>query len=222
MAIGWIRQKDGYEFRWESWKAVFRDATGYGFGPTNSSADVLRLRPTSLRFRVEHRADEQVVPIVGSPLIQPPFLITPYEVSSDAGFSLTSFARADSAGLDVDFRLTTTATLEHVALETEWEWSGASQERLPGPADSTGASTRSLRLDRFTFENGEHCAIISDPGEFGRTSIVENRLVVELFGEPLEKGVLLVGRFAIRDGRTRNEDLHATLARWRERPTSSL
>jgi hypothetical protein len=179
-------------------------------------------------FAEEAGRQESIAPRCKPGYIQNPYLVAPQLVDSAPGLHLTAFIRASDEGLDADFRLTTVSELKRAALECNCAWpSGICEPRpdllagLDHPKTSQG-----IALARLQLSDSDAVWMYWDVGEHGMWRVREEaggvqRLQCNLFEQPLEKGVILVGRFALR--RLSNESaVRENLLRWLDRPTASL
>jgi hypothetical protein len=171
-----------------------------------------------LQWKVEGTGDAgTTTPIPDVAYIQLPYVVAPFVVNSPVGLRLTAFFRATDAGIDADFRLATIETLDNVSLDVQAEWSQGSfrsagidlNTRFPGV--SAGVLTR----------NEGSAALLVDVGEHGEFSPNNEGAELKLFHQSLEKGVILVGRFALRPF-TSDAQLQRDVDEWLQHPSASL
>jgi hypothetical protein len=148
--------------------------------------------------------------------LQLPYVVAPFAINTPAGIRLTAFFRANEDGVDVDFRLATVATLANVSLELAAEWP-AFQTKLgwPNARLFPGVSAGVVEYGRGS------AVLLVDVGEHGVFSQTPKGATLKLFNQELEKGVILVGRFAIRpfvDESRMKRDLED----WLDHPSASL
>jgi hypothetical protein len=172
--------------------------------------------------------ERSVHPSGGSLLVQEPYVIAAQEIASDVGLRLIIGVMADEGGIMLDARIETIAPLERVSLSMSLHVTGAGEGMIE-PASSRWP-VESLVVDRteagwMKLRSGENisAAMISDLGEggFGVGQRNGRRWELTFFEQPLEKGVILVGRWGLvpRLGDQSIEDLREVSARWLARPT---
>ena len=172
--------------------------------------------------------ERAVHPVGGSLLVQEPSVIAGQEVASDVGLRLVIGVMADEVGIMLDARLETIAPLDRVSLSMSVHVMGdgmgtiePESSRWPGKSlviDRTEA--RWMKVRRGGNLSG---AMISDLGEGGFAVGQRDgkRWELTFFEQPLEKGVILVGRWGLvpRLGDQPEKELREVSARWLARPT---
>jgi hypothetical protein len=182
----------------------------------------------SLDFEEENGRQGSINPLCKASYIQNPYLIAPQFVEGEPGLHVTAFIRASSDGLDADFRLTTISNLKRAALECDCNWaSGLFEPRLDILADlDHPKASPGVVVARLNIPAADPVWMYLDVGEHGGWKVHEEDIGTEflqcdLFKQPLEKGVILVGRFALR--RLANEAaVRENLLQWLDKPTASL
>jgi hypothetical protein len=172
--------------------------------------------------------ERAVRPTGGSLLVQEPYAIAPQEVASEVGLRLVIGVMVDDDGIMLDARLETIASLDRVSLSMSVHVTGNGTGMIE-PASSRWPG-KSLVIDRtearwmkIGSEGNLSAAMISDLGEggFGVGQRDGSRWELTFFEQPLEKGVILVGRWGLvpRLGDRTEEELREVSARWLARPT---
>lgn len=171
-----------------------------------------------LHWKVEGTSDDgTTAPVPDVAYIQQPYVVAPFVVNSPVGLRLTAFFRATDAGIDADFRLATIETLDDVSLEVQAVWPQGSF-RTAGIDLSTRFPGVSAGV--LTSKEGP-AALLVDVGEHGSFSQNNQGATLGLFHQSLEKGVILVGRFALRPF-TSDAQLQRDLDEWLQHPSASL
>jgi hypothetical protein len=155
-------------------------------------------------------------PIADVAYLQLPYVVAPFALNTPAGLRLTAFFRATEDGVDLDFRLATVETLANVSLDLAADWPAF---RSPGewsnPRLFPGVAAGIVDL------GGRSAGLLIDVGEHGVFSPTPNGATLRLFNQGLEKGVILVGRVAIRPF-VDEERLRRDLEAWLDHPSASL
>ena len=213
---------------WTSVGGAFRFAAGRLEGTLEDTDDGKSLQIVldkmrigaieDLKWRVEGtEAVGATAPTRDIPYIQQPYVVAPFIVNSPVGLRLTAFLRATDAGIDVDFRLATVETLSDVSLDLRAEWPVGSfwTAGIDLHSSFPGVSAGVLRL------HDRSVSLMGDVGEQGTFTPNKEGATLRLFNQSLEKGVILVGRFALRPF-TDDAQLQRELDDWLQHPSASL
>ena len=214
---------------WTAAERAFRFAAGRFEGTLERTDDGKSLRIVLGGIRIGTLGDLQwtledggakgaTVPVPDVAYIQQPYAVAPFVVNSEVGLRLTAFFRATDDGIDADFRLATVETLASVSLDVVCEWpnngyravaESGNRRRFPG----VSAGVVDYGHGKATF--------LTDVGEHGEFKASSNGGALKLFNQSLEKGVILVGRFALRPS-TDPAQIQRDLDAWLDHPTASL
>jgi len=152
-----------------------------------------------LSFRPHHASTNEAVPIPSSFFVQEPFLVVPQAIASDVGLRMVVQFLAEESSITMDVRLETIAPLDNVSLTLDLSWGGV-ELTLP-PTRSDHSSTRFSRKEAAWFDVSKsgQClgGVVTDLGEGGFVERQGDSWRLVMFDQPLEKGVILVGRFGI-------------------------
>lgn len=188
---------------------------------TLSSAQSVQLDLEGIAYAPEHgqRTATPFIPIEF--LVQQPNLVIVNQIASTVGLRMVIQILAETHGLAVDVRMETVAALDEVELFGTLLLNGMSLDppRFLGDEPGRGPCGYGLRLG----DRPVSAAVLFDHGEGGcrpRRTPVADALAVSWFGQPLEKGVILVGRFAIiAEAGLQASMLRETYRHWLDRPT---
>jgi hypothetical protein len=212
---------------WTTAERAFRFTAGAIGGTLERAEDAKSLRIVmgglrigtlgDLDWTLENDAAQGTTqPIPDVAYLQLPYVVAPFALNTPAGLRLTAFFRATEEGLDADFRLATVETLANVSLELAAEWPAfRSQREWSNPRLFPGVTAGIVEI------GGGSAVLLIDVGEHGVFSLTPKGATLKLFNQALEKGVILVGRFAIRpfvDEQRMKRDLDA----WLDHPSASL
>jgi len=152
--------------------------------------------------------------------IQQPYVVAPFVLKTPSEFRLTGFFRANDDGVDVDFRLATVAPVTNVSLELKAQWPAGAYRSLPELTKSRRYPCPGVAAGVVEFGDGQ-AALFTDVGEHGEFKPGANGATLRLFNQSLEKGVILVGRFALRPS-TEPARIKQDLNDWLDHPSASL
>jgi hypothetical protein len=177
----------------------------------------------ALSWRMESDgATGSVHPTPDVAYIQQPYVVAPFSLETPPEFRLTGFFRAVDEGVDVDFRLATVWPVAQVTLDLHAEWPAGAYRPLPEltapanrPYPCPGVAAGVMNLP------GTSAAFFTDVGEHGEFVPAATGATLRLFNQSLEKGVILVGRFALRPS-TDSDSMNRDLALWLDHPSASL
>lgn len=147
-------------------------------------------------------------------------MVAPYGVKSSSGFRLTGFFRATDDGVDADFRLATAIPVTNVSLELYAEWSKGNYQPLPELAKNRRYPCPGAEAGIVDFGGGK-AALFTDVGEHGVFTPTNAGATLRLFNQSLEKGVILVGRFAFRQA-VDSDRIKRDFDDWLDHPSASL
>jgi hypothetical protein len=175
----------------------------------------------SLSWRMESDDSQgSTDPVPELAYIQQPYVVAPFSLATPSEFRVTGFFRATDEGVDVDFRLATVLPVTNVSLELFAEWNKGAYRPLPELAKSRPYPCPGLEAGLLDFGGGM-AALFTDVGEHGVFELTSSGARLRLFNQSLEKGVILVGRFALRpfgDQRRVLRDFND----WLDHPSASL
>jgi len=177
-----------------------------------------------LHWKMETGCEGSTDPAPDVAYLQLPYVVAPFLVNTPAGIRLTAFFRATDLGVDVDFRLATTEPLENVSLDlaVEWPEGGHRPFKSHNAIGPTFFNRRFPGVSAATliYDDNAGATLFIAVGEHGEFNWNSTGATLRLFNQPLEKGVILVGRLALRsaDAATINRDL----ADWLDHPSASL
>ncbi|HVJ80272.1 MAG TPA: hypothetical protein VNC50_04305 [Planctomycetia bacterium] len=231
MTEGWVHWMGGCFYMKRSGVASVMPSEAAGGPPRfialhRPAADRLvgwSLRPGALAFAPLEGAEQTAPLTAATPYLQEPYVVAPFAPTVDAyeGPRLTGFFRADEAGFDLDFRVTTRDELRAVALAGTLECHAPIEQEdlgrlLRGKANpSRGISVWKLPEGAWLFlDVGEH-------GEADGRAAPSGSLSLSFFRQSLERGVILVGRSALRTPADR-EALAVAVTDWLDKPQASL
>lgn len=179
----------------------------------------VRLELGSVRFRDSQGRDWNIPLLASGPYIQEPTLVVPLRLESSAGLEAAARYRGEADGVRIEFRVMTLRPVENLVLEVRCRW----ETEVRFPLDEGGPSERRDH-DRWAValappapgELASTC-LLADVGERGGLEVRGSELRYECFGEPLEKGVILVGRFGLVSwpAGLSNENLRERYRGWR-------
>lgn len=160
-----------------------------------------------LSFLPHDLTSNEAFPTPSTFLVQEPYLVVPHAIASDVGLRMVVQFLAEPSAITMDVRLETIAPLDHVSLALDLSWEGV--DLSPQSKHAGTSSDRFSRKEASWFDafKGGECigGVVSDLGEGGYVEREANSWRLVMFNQPLEKGVILVGRFGI-IGRGSNED----------------
>ena len=213
---------------WTTAERAFRFTAGPLGGTLERTDDAKSLRIVMGELRIgavgnldwtleDGGAEGTTQPIPDVAYLQLPYVVAPFALNTPAGLRLTAFFRANEDGVDVDFRLATIETLAAVSLDVNAEWPAGSFWTAAIVIHPTfpGVSAGVLRL------GGRPTALLVDVGEHGKFEPNPQGAALRLFHQALEKGVILVGRFALRPF-SDDAQLQRDLDEWLAHPSASL
>lgn len=165
-------------------------------------ADGFALRIAEVAWRREDGVEGRAAPQPRGAFLQPPAATAPCAIDEALGLELTVRFIPEPEGILGEFRLQTTAGLEYVTLRVESRVPGlvgcvlplAGDVGVEPDQDWPAANHGVVRLQAST---SRHVAV--DLGEWGRVATPPGAPGPRwrFFRQPLEKGVILVGRIAI-------------------------
>jgi hypothetical protein len=138
----------------------------------------------------------EVFPTPSPFFIQEPYLVAPQAISSDFGLGMVVQFLSEPGSLTMDIRLETIAPLDRVSLGFDVSTNGMKlvpkSDRDP-PNDGRYSRRQAEWWDVF---KGEVMTggIVTDLGEGGYAERQGDNWRMVMFDQPLEKGVILVGR----------------------------
>ena len=152
--------------------------------------------------------------------IQQPYVVAPFILQTPSEFRLTGFFRATDVGVDVDFRLATVAPVSNVTLDLFAAWPAGGYQALPELTGNRRYPCPGVAAGIVDFGGGR-AALVTDVGEHGVFTPTSTGATLRLFNQSLEKGVILVGRFALRPS-TDLIRIKQDFDDWLEHPSASL
>jgi len=175
-----------------------------------------------LAWRMERDGSTgSVHPLPDVAYIQQPYVVAPFVLETPPEFRLTAFFRATDQGIDGDFRLATVWPVSEVSLELFAEWpAGGYRPIVDFPTSDRPCDFPGVQAGIVEFGGGS-AALFTDVGEHGQLQTTSTGATLKLFDQSLEKGVILVGRFALRpavDSLLIKRDLDD----WLDHPSASL
>lgn len=148
--------------------------------------------------------------------VQYPYLVCTQDVSSSVGLRTRVRILAEEGGATVDVELETIEPLDWVELAGRIRLEGVS---LPGVTQGRLEQDR-IRWCELVRQGATIGALLFDLGENGYADVATSELSVNWFRQPLEKGVILVGRFAVVIRSEESEEAFRERSQgWLERPT---
>jgi hypothetical protein len=146
--------------------------------------------------------------VPGTMMIQEPYLVVPHAIESEVGLRVVTQFLAEPGRNTLDLRLETIAPLRSVSVHAHVSLTLARWSSSTDFAINASPSQAPVWLE--IVKAGEvRGALQMDLGEAGTARILDSdRADVTLFDQPLEKGVILVGRFALVE-RKQEESLDA-------------
>lgn len=159
----------------------------------------VRLELGSVRVRDSQGRDENVPLLASGPYIQEPTLVVPLHLETSAGLEAAARYRGEADGVRIEFRVLTARPVEKLVLEVRCHWE--TEFRFPldegGPAGRRDHDRGAVALAPPAPGEPATTCLLADVGERGGLEVRGSELRYECFGEPLEKGVILVGRFGL-------------------------
>lgn len=145
-----------------------------------------RVRLASLGNPIEALGALEAAPIVDETYVAHDSLIARVQFAHQAKLTLIERFQVTETGFTLELRLQTVLPIDFLALETRFHWSSGWERRAAHPL-------------RLSSANGptEDIAVHVDVGEEGTLKIEERQASYSMFRRPLEKGVILVGRWGI-------------------------
>ena len=145
----------------------------------------------------------------GDAYVQEPFLVVPITLDSSVGVSLSVRFRAEPSTIEAEFRVQTNEPVREISLSVNFSWRGGCIE-APDSPDATPdpnlpCTLRKTNIVRIVGREKSSLTLFADPGRSGTLLLDDigdrggGRLTYNLFGRPLEKGVVLIGRIALCD-----------------------
>ena len=130
-------------------------------------------------------------------LIQEPYLVVPHAIASEVGLRMVVQFLAEPGGLTMDVRLETIAPLDNVSLTLDLALTGHHLHTSAAKSHSDRYSRR--EIEWADVGEGEKLVggLVTDLGEGGHAERQGDGWRLVLFDQPLEKGVILVGRWGI-------------------------
>jgi hypothetical protein len=174
--------------------------------------------------RVEH----VVRPVGGNIFIQEPFILAPQQITSDVGLRLILGVMADKQGIMMDARLETIAPLERVSLSLSIQLHPDQDCYIRPPVatwpnDSLVVAGTDARWMHVYQGHTLVAGLVCDLGDagFALGDRHGKRWELTLFEQPLEKGVILVGRwgFVPAPRGVSERELHQAGQKLLDRPT---
>ncbi|WP_145261511.1 hypothetical protein [Planctomycetes bacterium Pan216] len=199
----WKEQDGGFAFEGGalSGRVVLRGAEKPGswveLGPKwrEFAPKLLEIGPISFQTVAEA---VEIQPLAGAAYVQEPTLVIPLRIESPVGLAGTVRFLVGEEGLDVELRLQTVEPITDLTGIIRTYWSTTAPQ-LPLAGESTvelGPKRGAIAL----LGEAERLGIFADLRETGTAMVEESARAIDyrLFGRPLEKGVVLVGRLALR------------------------
>lgn len=161
-----------------------------------------------LAFRPQNFPANEVFPTPSSFLVQEPYLVVPQAIASDVGLRMVVQFLAEPASITMDVRLETIAPLDNVSLALDLSWGEVTLRPKSTDGDTSAQHFSRTESSWFDVFHGERSvgAVVTDLGEGGFVDRQAGTWRLVMFDQPLEKGVILVGRFGI-IRRSPDEDL---------------
>lgn len=161
-----------------------------------------------LSFRPQHSSANEAFPTPSTFLVQEPYLIVPQAVASDVGLRMIVQFLAEPTSITMDVRLETIAPLDNVSLALDLSWGEVTLHPKSEGCKPSAQHFSRKESSWFDVIHGEGSvgAVVTDLGEGGYVEREADSWRLVMFDQPLEKGVILVGRFGI-IRRASNEDL---------------
>jgi hypothetical protein len=220
MKSAWSKTEGGFSFAAGSLTGVLERSAE----PSALSIVLDKLRIGSLgnlSWRLESDGSAGAVhPMPDVAYLQQPYVVAPFVLETPSEFRLTGFFRATDDGVDVDFRLATVRPVTNVSLELQAEWPASGYQPLPELTRNRPYPCPGVAVGVVDFGRGK-AVLLTDVGEHGVFTPTSDGATLQLFNQSLEKGVILVGRFALRPS-TYLAHIKKDLDDWLDHPSASL
>lgn len=185
----------------------------------------LKVCPGSIFYRPVGESVKTVQPVGTRGLVQEPYLVVPCILPTEVGLRLVSQVLVEPDAVTMDFRIETIAPLDDLSMELTLNV----QEGTVHPCDSTWTSVagRLTRRELHALDLRQGNEVVAtfrtDLGEGGHGELDQDQAKVHItfFEQPLEKGVILIGRWGVirRLPDESEEKFYTRQAGWLERRT---
>lgn len=192
------------------------DAAGLDIHFDVGPAQSLRLQLGNAIYQPTGGQPTRTMPSPTEYFVQQPYLVAKHGVASSVGLHLKASLLAEANSLILDVEMETIDPLDNVELGGRLAFTG-----IATPSDAHHRVEKAeLRWQNLMRGNELVGALLFDTGESGFAEVTPTGLDLTWFRQPLEKGVILVGRFAVvRRGDEAPEEFQEMYADWLERPT---
>lgn len=200
-ATGW--QLAGHTARWDGGglRGEVVGEKGKSLGARIEVGGSVRITWGAIRFRAVGGSEESTLPTVAGLHVQQPYLVVLHEVTSSVGLRLVVQLLAEPGAITMDLRLETVAPLDQVSFAMNLECAELSLRPEEAYWPRTGNEFTRREFHRAELRGGAGVAagFVTDLGEQGRGVLRDEgkRAELVMFDQPLEKGVVLIGRWGI-------------------------
>lgn len=160
----------------------------------DSEPVVVRLEMQSVKYLNAQGRSRSLAFRPGSPVVHDATVRVTDLLDSAEGVQVAGCYRLEPGGLDADFELTTLGPVEEMTLQVSCEAEGGIWRIEQSP------DTAARQVLATVGSGGTAVALFVDLGDGGGVELAEpNRLQLNFFCQPLEKGVVLVARIGVRN-----------------------